>query len=165
MYSPDRQHQPSTTVRHALWLALLIYALVLIFTLFFSADTHAEASFESSKAQLLYDVLGSLEYTDDGKFAPVNDVAGQSSLNELIKQYALERPEASIYILNLSQHILAWSAAEQVKQYDTSTAKADIYDVQVVEDGNIPLLVQNFWVKQTDGSRMEFRMVLVLAKA
>jgi hypothetical protein len=162
--TPPPQHHLSATIRHALWLALLMYVLVFIFWLFASSDTHADEGGRLSQTQLLYEVLGSLEYAGDGKFTPVAHVAVEQSLNELIKKHGFDHPEASVYVLNLSQNTFAWSAVAQPTQYDTSAVKADVYATQSTHDGETHLLVQNFWVKQDDGSHLDCRMVMVVPK-
>lgn len=164
MSSPPPQHHLSATIRQALWLALLMYVLVFIFLMFSSSDTKADEGIKLSQTQLLYEVLGSLEYVGDGKLAPIDDAGVEHSLDELIKQHGFDHPEASVYILNLKQNTLAWSATTSPRQYGTSAVKADVYAIQAAQDGDTRLLVQNFWVRDDDGSRLECRMVMVVPK-
>lgn len=165
MSSSSPPHQFSPMFGYALLLGLLMYVLLFVFVLFFSSNASADEKPETSRIQVMYAVLGKLEETDGGKFVVIEDIDVQNSLNKLIAEYALDHPDTGIYILNISQNMLVWSAAEQPTQYDTAAAQADVYDIQSIHDGENHLLVQNFWIKQIDGSRVEFRMVWVVEKS
>ncbi|MDD5392976.1 MAG: hypothetical protein PHE17_08175 [Thiothrix sp.] len=157
--APHSSPPSSPSIRHVVWLAILIYILLAIFLTFFSPK--ASAGQEGTQAQLLDDMLGRLEYTADGKFVPVDDPRMSQELAGMVASNKLDGQEASAYILSLSRHTLAWGAASAPRQFETQAVQGD-YAMKLSQVGNVRVAVQNFWVKQADGQHEEFQMVLAL---
>lgn len=147
---------------HATWLLTAVCILALTSLITYMPNARAIVAVNNIYEQVLYDLLGRLKYGDDGKFSPVADAVEVNTLQELIAKYQLGRPDASAYILNLDNKILAWSTAEHPEQYNLPNVDAGNYDIQKLKVGDVHLLVQNFWIKQTNGTHVNFRMVLVL---
>lgn len=157
--TPNSSPPASPSVRHVVWIAIFIYILLAIFLAFFSPNAHA--SQQESQAKLLDDMLGRLEYSDDGTFAPVADPRMSQELASMVASHQLDGQGASAYILNLSRHTLAWGAAASPRQFVTPSVPGD-YTMQFTQLGNVRVASQNFWVKQADGQHEEFQMTLAL---
>lgn len=114
------------------------------------------------QGELLYDLLGHLNYDGNGRFGPIDDdLSMQRELYKLIAENHLNAPVASAYILNVNTGDVAWSAAANPQRYD-SVKVAPGYDMQFITLSDRQLAAQNFWIRNQDGSRAEFRMLVVL---
>lgn len=113
------------------------------------------------RGEVLYELLGHLQYSDDGRFTAVDDPAMQQRLALLLLQNRLTVPGAAAYIVELAQGTVVWSASPKVVPVEGSAVEPG-YGMQFLHTGGQPLVVQNFWLNTADGSRREFRMVLAL---
>lgn len=111
--------------------------------------------------ELLYDLLGNLEYHDAGHFSPVDDPVMQQNLKTLITQKRLNGREGVAYILNVAEGTLAWQSAP-LRLVLGGVAADDTYTMQFKQTATHQLAVQNFWLKTAGNTRLEFRMVVAL---
>jgi hypothetical protein len=113
------------------------------------------------QGELLYDLLGSLEYRDDGRFSPIDDPAMQHNLKTLTTQKRLNGREGVAYILNARNGVVVWQSAP-VRAELGAVAVDDTYTMQFKQTPTHQLAVQNFWLKAAGNTRLEFRMVVAL---
>lgn len=162
MSSSQSSSSPSplaASIRHAIWLAIFIYALVAIFLFVFSPKTQASEE-QALHTQLLYDVLGRVEYDDGGRFIPVKDTAMLQELKAMITTHQLGSATATAYIRNVSRNMLAWAASPTARLLPQQELGS--YTLRFVRVDDLNVAVQNFWIKHADGQREEFQMVLAL---
>ncbi|QTR48928.1 hypothetical protein [Candidatus Thiothrix anitrata] len=150
---------PAVSVRHAILLAIFIYALVAIFLLAFSPKAQASEA-ETLHAHLLYNVLGRIEYDDGGRFTPVQDATMLQELKAMIATHQLGDGTATAYVRNISRNMLAWAASPTARLLPPQELGS--YTLRFVQVDDLKVAVQNFWVKHQDGQREEFQMVLAL---
>jgi hypothetical protein len=113
------------------------------------------------QGELLYDVLGNLEYGADGYFDSVDDPVMQKKLAELLIDNRLNGHDGMAYIVNLGNGATAWSASSTSTRVDESGVN-DSYVMQFTHIATHQLAVQNFWLKDAGNARLEFRMVVAL---
>lgn len=140
------------------FMGLLLMALVtalLAFPLKAAADPQHQED-------LLYALLGSLDYSADGRFIPVTDPAMQKRLPQLVHDYDLATPAASAYIIDTHRSVIVWSPAAEPLRFEYLPVAAD-YALQTFDTGTHSVMVQPFW-RMDAGVRREFRMVVALPK-
>lgn len=113
------------------------------------------------QGELLYDLLGSLEYRDDGRFSPVDDPVMRQHLKTLVTQKRLNGREGGAYILNVRNGRVVWQSAPLRAELGV-VAVGDTYTMQFKQTTMHQLAVQNFWLKAAGNTRLEFRMVVAL---
>jgi len=113
------------------------------------------------QGELLYDLLGSLEYQDDGRFSPIDDPVMRQNLKTLTTQKRLNGREGVAYILNVRNGMVVWQSAP-VRSELGAVAVDDTYTMQFKQTPTHQLAVQNFWLKAAGNTRVEFRMVVAL---
>ena len=114
---------------------------------------------QNKSGELLYGLLGYLEWQPDYTFAPVDDVTMQKKLAQLITHNRLDALDKVAYIRERFTHTLAWEAIPTSRQFDTSAAR-DTYDLQTFSSEGHQLTVQNFWLTNAN-TRLEYQMVVV----
>lgn len=115
------------------------------------------------QGELLYDLLGHLQYGSNDRFAAVDDPAMQQRLDMMLMQNRLNTPTAAAYIVNLATGERVWSASASPLRFDAIDTVPDSgYAMQFIDADDHQLAVQNFWIKDAGGIRHEFRMVLAL---
>lgn len=163
MSSSQSSSSPSplaASIRHAIWLVIFIYALVAIFALVFSPKAQASSEEQTLHTQLLYDVLGRVEYDGGGRFTPVKDAAMLQELKAMIATHQLGSATATAYIRNVSRNMLAWAASPTARLLPQQELGS--YTLRFVRVDDLNVAVQNFWIKHANGQREEFQMVLAL---
>lgn len=113
------------------------------------------------QGELLYDLLGHLEYDDHGRFAPVDDPYMQQRLQTLMLESRLNILPASAYIINQATGQMVWSVNANSPRFD-SVDVALGYAMQFITTPGHQLAVQNFWLRDDADARIEFRMVVAL---
>ncbi|SEA10776.1 MAG: hypothetical protein QJT81_08305 [Candidatus Thiothrix putei] len=149
------------TARHfALGIALTGLALTFLAAtlLVFPYKLAANAEVQG---ELLYDLLGSVEYRTDGRFSAIDDPVVQQQLNALIAQKRLNGNEGAAYILNVQSNEVVWQAAATPLLFEGIVVD-DVYTMQFIQTATHQLAVQNFWLKDAGNARLEFRMVVAL---
>lgn len=113
------------------------------------------------QGEVLYNILGHLELQADGRFAAVDDPLMRAQLKQIIKGNHLDGREGSAYIVEQGGGKVVWSASGFPLAFDTSSAE-NHYEMQLQDNGGYHLAIQNFWMKNANGERLEFRMVVAL---
>ncbi|MGB3918117.1 MAG: hypothetical protein WBL07_11845 [Thiothrix litoralis] len=113
------------------------------------------------QGELLYDLLGSLEYSANGRFEVIDDPIMRHKLAGLLMNNRLNGREGVAYILNLGNGKIVWSAAATSLRVD-GLGVNDSYLMQFTHTPTHQLAVQNFWLKDVGKVRLEFRMVVAL---
>lgn len=114
----------------------------------------------ASQADLLYDLLGHLDYTQDRGFHAVDDAAMQGVLLRMIEKNNLDGREGSAYIIDLGSGKVLWSASGFPLDFELSDLSSG-YEIQYHHNGGYHLTVQNFW-QRVGLQRQELRMVVAL---
>jgi hypothetical protein len=135
-------------------LAGLVGALLLVFPPKAVANTGLQGD-------VLYDLLGCLEYRNGGRFEQIDDPSLQAKLGRLVAEYHLDGREGSAYIQNLASHAIVWGVPALPLVFD-NRGVSDTYEMQYLLSGDYRLFVQNFWVGNQAGKREAFRMVVAL---
>jgi hypothetical protein len=112
------------------------------------------------QGELLYDLLGHLEYGTDGRFGRIDSPVMQQKLESLVTENRLNGREGSAYILNLGTGETVWSASATPHQFDAIDV-GNVYTMQFTQAESHQLAVQNFWLSHNN-VRLEFRMVVAL---
>lgn len=162
MSSSKSSPEPSSitiSIRYAVWLAIFIYALLTIFLFISPSEARAHGE-KSLHTQLLYDVLGRLEYDEGGRFTPVKDEVMLQELEAMITTHQLGSATATAYIRNVSRNMLAWAASPTARLLPQQELGS--YTLRFIRVDDLNVAIQNFWIKHTDGQREEFQMVLAL---
>jgi hypothetical protein len=144
----------------ALGIALAGLVLVFVGALLLVFPPPAVAN-SGLQGEILYDLLGCLEYKDSGHFEQTDDLSMQVKLKRLAAEYHLNGREGSAYIQNLASHAVVWSVPGLPLVFNSQSA-SDSYEMQYLSSGDYRLFVQNFWVAEQAGRREEFRMVVAL---
>jgi hypothetical protein len=113
------------------------------------------------QSELLYDLLGNLEYGVNGHFAAVDDPVMRQELEALVTENRLNGREGSAYILNLGNGAIVWSSAATSLRFEKVVVNSD-YAMQFIQTEGHQLAVQNFWLNDAGHARLEFRMVVAL---
>lgn len=122
---------------------------------------HKLAANPEVQGALLYDLLGMLEYRQDGHFGPVDDPAMQQNLKRLIAQRRLNGRDGVAYILNRTNAEIVWQSAPAPVTWRVE-GEDNAYALQFKQTATHQLAIQNFWLRATDSTRVEFRMVVAL---
>lgn len=152
--------KPEIARRFALGVALMglmltcLAAALLVFPYKLAANPEVQG-------ELLYDVLGQLEYVDNGRFEVIDDPAMRQKLAALLASNHLNRREGSAYILNLGSGETVWSAAPTPLHFG-GLAVNSRYVMQFTHTATHQLAVQNFWLTDSGNARQEFRMIVAL---
>ena len=113
-----------------------------------------------TQSELLYDLLGSVDYQTNGQFNNVNDDRIQRRVKWLINSHRLDGKHGAAYIRNLNSKQIVWTASSDALSFDTSLASR-VYDLQFIHVNHYQLAIQNFWVR-FNSKREEFQMVVAL---
>ena len=113
------------------------------------------------QSELLYDLLGNLDYRGDDKFVAVDDPRMQRRLQRLLADNHLDGLSGSAYIRNRNSHSIVWSGATAAMPLDTSNTQ-NTYKMQFVYADHHQVAVQNFWIRRNNHLREEYQMVVAL---
>ncbi|MEN9503747.1 MAG: hypothetical protein RI964_3032 [Pseudomonadota bacterium] len=113
------------------------------------------------QSELLYDLLGHLDYRGDDKFVAVDDSRMQRRLQHLLADNHLDGLSGSAYIRNRNNHSIVWRSAKSATPLDTDDVK-NTYNMQFVYADHRQVAVQNFWISKSNHLREEYQMVVAL---
>ena len=133
----------------------LLAATLLVFPYKLAANPEVQG-------ELLYDVLGNLEYSANGRFEPIDDPVLRQRLADLVVENRLNGRGGMAYIVNLRDGVTVWSAAMAMSFGVDMPKVRDGYTMQFLQTATHQLAVQNFWLKDAGNARLEFRMVVAL---
>jgi hypothetical protein len=133
----------------------LLAATLLVFPYKLAANPEVQS-------ELLYDVLGNLEYSADGRFGAIDDPFMRQRLANLVIENRLNGRGGVAYIVNLNNGEIMWHSAAMPNGFVVPEVD-NAYTMQFLQTASHQLAVQNFWLKNAGNARIEFRMVVALS--
>lgn len=111
--------------------------------------------------ELLFSILGRLDYTDNHKFVAVNDPTVQQELKNLLATNKLDGVHGAACIYNKKNWTLAWGEPLMHLPLHTLFEPSDnLLQFKKLEKYRFAAL--NFWIKNDDGSKDYFQLIIAL---